>query len=435
VTQSHEIWRDDGILAAYSSPTLVAGRLYVVDKTCRLFALDALTGKRLWDLKVGREGWGSPVYADGKIMLAEVDAQFHMIRPGDASAEIISSIEFKSDLTELVDIRGCPAIAYGRIYLMTRTALYCLGEGDKSIQQISVSSTIPEGPPDSEVAAIQVVPADVQIDPHDAVQFEVRTFDSKGRPIGTEARNVAWSVQGLVGGMVNDNGLFEVGDDGHHGQFGKVVAKVGDALTAEARVRVFQPLPIEENFENVAAGAAPTYWIGATRVKYQTVVEEDGNHVFRKTSDDRRFWRSLVYMGPDDMSDYTVQADVRLHEANRMMPEAGLINSRYVFDIRANEFPIQKLRLVGWVPMPRVVKEIDFVAEKDVWYTMKMAIDYRDNGSATVKGKVWKRSETEPEAWTIEMEDPQPYRNGSPGLANFSMADVDYDNVRVTPND
>jgi hypothetical protein len=64
------------------------------------------------------------------------------------------------------------------------------------------------------------------------------------------------------------------------------------------------------------------------------------------------------------------------------------------------------------------------------------------------QGKVWVKGEKEPEAWTIQVEDPIPNREGSPGLYGYAYgipptaeaaarnpgAEVFYDNVKVTSN-
>ena len=52
-----------------------------------------------------------------------------------------------------------------------------------------------------------------------------------------------------------------------------------------------------------------------------------------------------------------------------------------------------------------------------------------------LRGKVWKKGENEPEAWTIEGEDLTPNRQGSPGLfGNSTDAEFYVDNVSVSPN-
>ncbi len=60
---------------------------------------------------------------------------------------------------------------------------------------------------------------------------------------------------------------------------------------------------------------------------------------------------------------------------------------------------------------------------------------WRGGDAATVQGKVWKRGEPEPAAWTLVVEDPHPIANGSPGLEGYAPVDVFWDNYKVTVND
>jgi len=59
------------------------------------------------------------------------------------------------------------------------------------------------------------------------------------------------------------------------------------------------------------------------------------------------------------------------------------------------------------------------------------------DGSGTVRAKAWKRGETEPTAWTIEVPHKTAHQNGSPGLYGFAPQGrfaVYMDNIAVTPN-
>jgi hypothetical protein len=59
-----------------------------------------------------------------------------------------------------------------------------------------------------------------------------------------------------------------------------------------------------------------------------------------------------------------------------------------------------------------------------------------------IRGKVWPRDQKEPEAWTLQIEDPTPNREGSPALYGNATGilekepgcEIFYDNLRVTPN-
>jgi outer membrane protein assembly factor BamB len=69
---------------------------------------------------------------------------------------------------------------------------------------------------------------------------------------------------------------------------------------------------------------------------------------------------------------------------------------------------------------------------------MKFTVDVqKDKG--LVRGKVWPVDQKEPEAWTIEFEDPMPNREGAPALYGYAPGIVAgteafYNNVSVTPN-
>jgi hypothetical protein len=62
-----------------------------------------------------------------------------------------------------------------------------------------------------------------------------------------------------------------------------------------------------------------------------------------------------------------------------------------------------------------------------------MRVD-QEPDKAVIRGKVWKRGEPEPDAWTITVEDPYPIRQGSPGLIGYSPAPMYFDNLSVTAN-
>jgi hypothetical protein len=52
-----------------------------------------------------------------------------------------------------------------------------------------------------------------------------------------------------------------------------------------------------------------------------------------------------------------------------------------------------------------------------------------------VRGKVWKKGEPEPEAWTISLEDPIAVQEGSPGIYGDSVTDIYYDDFTVKVNE
>ncbi len=363
--------------------------------------------------------------ADGKLYVGEVNGRFSILKIGEDGAEPLDLDELEVAEGRYAEIYGSPAVAYGRVYFTTEAGLYCLGDKSKPFE---VSASAPratdpamgrgEGPP----AWLQIVPAEVLAEPGDKLKFVARTFDAKGRLIGETAAE--WSLEGLEG-KVNRSGAFTP-DKGEAFQGGELVATSGP-LSAKARVRVIGPLPWSFDFEAMAEGKAPHYWIAAGRPWELRRV--DGEMVLVKIRRDSGLLRNALYLGPPSMTDYTIQADVLGHQKGRRLTDIGLINGGYTLDLQGNQ---QKLEVRSWPSERRMAQTVDFAWKPETWYTIKMKVEA--GNKAVIHGKVWPRGEPEPEDWTIRVEDALPIPSGSPGLVGYSPADIYYDNIKVMVN-
>jgi outer membrane protein assembly factor BamB len=450
VTATHEVWRADGLGVGYASPALHDGKLYVIANGGTMYCLDADSGKQLWEHKIGRVAKGSPVVADGKIYVTEVNARFVILGLNDGGCETLDEEEFKDPRYPNIDMFGSPAISNGRVYFTTMHGVYCIGAKQPRV----TPTAAPLGPPakapaDAKAAALAIYPADVALDPGAKKSFVVRAFDDAGRFI-REVPDAEWTIAnpkatfvaagpdptvaagprtgrpnvaaGPRTGGSDAAGELTIAADAP-GSVGLLTANA-DGLQASARVRVVQPIPFEENFTSIEPGKFPPHWIGAGG-KY-AVEEREGEKVLKKPFN-QRFMRVEVYMGRPEWHGYTLQADVAGTKQRRAMPDMGIFAHRYRFELKGND---QAARIVSWVPMPRIEKEIPFEWQPDKWYTMKMRVDMKGE-TAVVRGKVWPRDESEPGDWTLVMEDPIGQTEGAPGIYGFSMADVYFDNVRV----
>lgn len=429
VTKTHERWRADGLGAGFPSPLYHDGRLYVVDNSANLFALDAATGKELWRHKLGTVGKGSPVWADGKLYVTETNGRFHILKPGANGVEQLDMDEVSvtdASGTRYAEIYGSPAVAYGRVYFTAESGLYCLGDKSKPFRvDRGKPAVLPEEPAarGAAPAVLQVVPAEVLVRPGEAVRFEVRAFDAQGRAVQVSG-TPEWALQGLAGKV--EGGAFTA--EAGRSQAGKVTAKLG-ALEAAARVRAIAPLPWSQDFESVEVGKTPPWWIGAG-TKFP-VKEMDGGKVLSKPPVAVGLDRSDVFLGPPTLSNYTVQADLRGAIRGRRRPDVGLINSGYTLDLMGGH---QKVQVRAWPSELRLEKSVDFKWDPDVWYTMKFRVDQQGDKSL-LRGKVWPTGQPEPAEWTITAEDPRPVRQGSPGIYGYSAAEIYYDNLKVTVNE
>ena len=426
ITKTSEKWRREELAVGFPSPAFKVGILYVIDNSANLYALDAATGETKWTHSVGTVGKGSPVLADGKIYVDEVNGRFHILEPGADGAKALDTEELEVEGGRYAEVYGSPAIAYGRVYFTTEGGLYCLGDKSKPFE-ITKSKPAPKDPAmgkgEGPATWLQVVPAEVLASPGEKLTFKARTFDAKGRLIGEVPAE--WRLEGLEGKLAGSGRL--VIAEGQAFQAGQLVATSGK-LSAKARVRVIGDLPWTFDFDSMTEGKAPGFWIAAGR-PWQ-VREVEGNKVLVKIRRETGLLRNALYMGPAEMNNFTIQADVLGYKKGRRLTDIGLIANGYTLDLQGNQ---QKLEVRSWPSERRMAQAIDFAWEPETWYTIKMRVE-AGNEKAVIYGKVWPRGGPEPADWSIRVEDALPIPSGSPGLVGYSPAEIFYDNIKVTVN-
>jgi len=354
--------------------------------------------------------------------------------------------------------------------------MYCIGAKDAKGTDGPLPEMAKEATGgDESPAQLLVTPADVVLRPGEKRQFTVKVFDAKGRPVIMTRAPIEWSIGqltlpppprpasapastpattpaapqkvGNLKGNVSADGTFTAEPGPHQG--GGVFAKIGN-VTGFARVRVMPPLPWNFDFQANPPGTPPLTWLGAGG-KF-SVQELDGGKVLTKVPNLDLYYRARTNFGTPDMSNYTVQADVRsgMKEmgGQRHIPDPGVINQRYMLMLYGNH---QRLQIHTWSGALAteqsnaggLQRTIPFNWEPNKWYTMKLRVEQAGGGEggdrAIARGKVWPAGTPEPAAWQIELEDAMPNRSGNPGLFGHSLvtpykSDINYDNVLVTPN-
>ncbi|MFO0872276.1 MAG: PQQ-binding-like beta-propeller repeat protein, partial [Pirellulales bacterium] len=421
ITETGTLWKTEELGIGKSALLKVDGRLYCFDDAGKLWVVDAQTGEKIGKrFSVGTMGRASPLYADGKIYYMEANGRWWILRPDEKQGV---KVQAKGNFGTGEECNASPIACYGRVYVQTSEAMYCFADATKQATAAPVPAAPAESPAteDAQPALVQVVPCEVLLRPGDKQQFTVRLFNSRGQFLKESPAEFA--VEGP--GAVSDATFQAPADAAHVASF--VTAKVGD-LTGRARIRIVPPLPWKFDFESLSD--APITWVGA---RYRHVIRKvDGSNVMVKITTIPKGTRSRCWFGQSDMSDYTIQADVRGSIADNKMPDIGLIAQGYTFDMQGLA---QKLFLTSWVSHDhRHFRRVDFKWEPNKWYTLKFQASNKD-GKAILRGKVWPRDEKEPEGWLVELEDTRPNTHGSPGLfGNATNAEIFLDNVIVTPN-
>lgn len=427
VTETHGVWRQDGIKAGYTALVAKDGILYVVADLGNMYAFDSKSGKELWQFDLGTVGKGSPVWADGKIYATEVNGNMWIARPSREGCEALSHVTIPArDGVGMDEIYASPAIADGRVILVTRDRTICIFDESK---QPVIGKPVPlpaETAATGVVDLVQVRPYETVVEPGSTTEFEVATFDANGRFLGNLASAELTADAGLKD--FKTDGLKLMAPTSEGDRAGTVSVTVGDK-TGVARVRMFNPAKVWAwDFNDFKGIQVPPAWIRA-HIKLKPT-ELDGDVVMKVAGGNEAKGRPShqVGLGYPEMTNYEIQADVRMAEQRRQLASIGLSCNRYNLILRGN---VSKLEIQSWAPHKRMGKEINFRCDPDVWYTMKMKVETTDE-QAIVYGKVWKRGEEEPAEWTIQQSDPHPNLSGSPGLYFYALADCYFDNVVVT---
>ncbi|QQS47030.1 MAG: PQQ-binding-like beta-propeller repeat protein [Acidobacteriota bacterium] len=418
-----------------ASPIFDGGRIYHLDTGANLYAFDAGNGNKIWDKNLGTIQKASPVLADGKIYVGTENGKFFILRPGPAGCEVldedelepIDKVDTKSEVgDELIasneQILSSVAVSRGRVYLVSTKHVYAIGK-KRNPALPAVPEKVENAPAGAKVATVQVVPADILIQPGQATKFRVRLYDDKARFIREET-GAAWSLEGLKGAVANNQFTPQAGGS----QAGMLKATV-DGVTGHANVRVIPAPPMADDFSSYPVDAVPAHWINANP-KY-AVKELDGEKVLLKKSDNPAFQRARTFFGPRNMKDYTVEASVRAAERRRQIGDGGVVAQRYQLTLFGNT---QALELFGWQIEPKRAVRKDFEWKKDTWYRLKLRVDNLPDGKVRARGKAWLASDPEPADWMIEYVDPIGNHEGSPGIFAYAPNDVFFDNIKVELN-
>lgn len=121
VTETHIAWKQDKAAPLNPSPVLVDDLLYMVNDTGIGTCVEAKTGEKVWQERLGGNYSASTVFADGRIYFTDEDGKTIVVAAGR---------EFKKLAENHVDGRtlATPTFLDGAIFLRTDTHLYRIGK-------------------------------------------------------------------------------------------------------------------------------------------------------------------------------------------------------------------------------------------------------------------------------------------------------------------
>jgi outer membrane protein assembly factor BamB len=431
-------WLVRGVQGGYASPVTDGERIYLLDNGGVLLAFDLKSGKELWKQSIGTIAKASPVLADGKLYLGtentgDAGGKFYIIRPHADRAEILDQ-DWLGTPQKSEQIIASPIVARGRVYVMSMDAIYAIGP-----KTVPAASAKPAPAPAAAAApagagpatVIQITPTELLLKPGETIALTVRAFDAKGTAAASPGA-ATWALENLKGTIAD--GKFTA-DKAAAGQAGLIKATVG-TLAGAARVRIVPDLPWTFDFED-GSTVPPPQWVNATG-KF-AVRDLDGSKVLVKLAENPFAFakRCRPFMGSTELSNYTIQSDVRGLDKRRQMGDIGIVGQRYELVLFGNH---QRLELQPWQPEIERTVKVDYKWNPNAWYTLKLEVQSLGGGRVRARGKVWPKGEAEPGAWTIERIDPIGSLKGAPGLYADAPSqagggsELYYDNIRVYRN-
>lgn len=472
-TKDLEVWRNPlGNLA--SSPCLVGNKLYIVTGNGEVAATDATSGKVLWRKKLAAEQrQSSPMYGDGKLYVSVYIADgnaaassgndtggngaLFVLKPGDSDVEVLSQTVLEGRCY------GSPVPFNGKLYVQTDRRLYCFGK--KGSNPSALTANAPEVWPAVKpgvAARLQIIPSEMLLKPSEAKGVRVRSLDANGFTVeeSVDLSKVRFEsyipptalVKAQMKGAFDAAGRL-VADPAPVPSAGAYQASMGE-LKGTMRARVLPDLPLKMDFEqfelsvstdNPPAPAIPNTLEPATpfaypplpwnsarfRFEVRKAPGEGENKALCKTIDNKLFQRGQIFIGHPDSKNYTVEADVLTEGNKRKMSEIGVVNQRYLIVLKGNS---QSLEVSS--NQERLRESVPFQWSPNVWYHLKTRVDVAKDGSGVVRAKVWKKDDSEPTAWSIEVPHKIAHSEGAPGLFSFTPQEQRawIDNVSVTPN-
>ncbi len=120
VTESHILWKAKKISSSFSSPLVVAGKVYFVNKAGIAFCNDLKTGESLWEKRLPSSCWTSSI-TDGKLI--------YFFCNGGETVVINIADEFNKKAENKLTVKGRVygvAVADGTFVIRTESQLLCI---------------------------------------------------------------------------------------------------------------------------------------------------------------------------------------------------------------------------------------------------------------------------------------------------------------------
>ena len=122
ITESGRLWHIGGesFNRTMSTAAVTGDLMFISDLSGFLYCLNAKTGEKYWTYDTFAAIWGSPVVADGKVMIGDEDGDVAVLEVGK-EMKVLSEINMGSA------VYSTPVPLDGKLFITSRTKLYSIG--------------------------------------------------------------------------------------------------------------------------------------------------------------------------------------------------------------------------------------------------------------------------------------------------------------------
>ena len=125
ITESHVLWDHDKRNASEASPVIVNGLYFQITRGGIVSAIDAKTGKDIWEDRFQGQHLPSGIAAGDRIYYSNDRGQTHVIKAAD-KFELLAANQLEGGAD--AGITGGISLADGALFIRTKTFLYKIAE-------------------------------------------------------------------------------------------------------------------------------------------------------------------------------------------------------------------------------------------------------------------------------------------------------------------
>jgi outer membrane protein assembly factor BamB len=125
MTEKEFLWEKSGIGTDVATPVVSNGKIFVLSFSGKIWCLDILTGKELWQTELpGGKGvfYSSPILAGDKLYICSDEGAFYVCEVSQTGIQILNQTKFDDTFV------ATPVLIKDRILLRGTKNLYCIGK-------------------------------------------------------------------------------------------------------------------------------------------------------------------------------------------------------------------------------------------------------------------------------------------------------------------